>query len=322
MFSKFKRRFDVCLSLPTFDLIKNFYNDKILEEYYLDKLRTVKFFFSFKIHFKLLAILNYFIFPKKIINLNNTDIVLFGPYSHSYSHSLHEFLTRLIFLKKNKKFNVYLPKALKKILSSKTYKLIFSKKNFSFKFFDTDTDIEFRNCNYLTHPNNRWVIKGKKKKISNQYKYLMNELRKEVTMNKIFDKNKSRAKYILVSRSNATRRRLLNEDELFHQLKKYGFKKFSLKSYLTKKQVELSMNCKIMIGYHGAGLTNLIFMKKKSHLIEIYNKHYEHEHFKLFSMCQKIKYKNFQCKENKKNLDGVCDIQEIKNYIINIKKKD
>ena len=38
LFSKFKRRFDICLSLPTFDLIKNFYNDKILEEYYLDKL--------------------------------------------------------------------------------------------------------------------------------------------------------------------------------------------------------------------------------------------------------------------------------------------
>jgi hypothetical protein len=322
-FSKFKRRFDVCLSLPTFDLIKNFYNDKIFEEYHLDKLRTIKLFFSFKINFKLLAILNYFIFPKKIINLNNTDIVLFGPYSHSYAHALHEFFTRLIFLKKkNKKFNIFLPKNLKKILSSKTYKLIFSKKNFNFKFFDTDTDIEFRNCNYLTHPNNRWVIKDKKKKISDEYKYLMNELRKEVIKNKIFGQNKSNAEYILVSRSNALRRRLLNEDELFNQLKKFGFKKVFFENLSYEKQVELSMNCKIMIGYHGAGLTNLIFMKKNSHLIEIYNKHYEHEHFKLFSMCQKIKYKNFQCKDNKKNLDGVCDIQEIKNYIINIKKKD
>jgi len=115
---------------------------------------------------------------------------------------------------------------------------------------------------------------------------------------------------------------LLNEDELFNQLKKYGFKKIFFENLSYEKQVELSMNCKIMIGYHGAGLTNLIFMKKKSHLIEIYNKYYQHELFKLFSMCQKIKYKNFQCKENKKNLDGVCDIKEIKNYIINIKEKD
>tara|TARA_X000000950_G_scaffold283608_1_gene384821 strand:- start:2215 stop:3285 length:1071 start_codon:yes stop_codon:yes gene_type:complete len=322
LFSKFKRRFDVCFSLPTFDLIKNFYNDEILEEYYLDKLRTVKLFFSFKIHLKLLTILNYFFFPKKIINLNNADIVLFGPYSHNYSHALHEFFTRLIFLKKkNKKFNVFLPKTLKKILSSKTYKLIFSKKNFNFKFFDTDTDIEFRNCNYLTHPNNRWVIKGKKKKISDEYKYLLNELRKEVTENKISGQNKSNAEYIFVSRSNALSRRLLNEDELFNQLKKYGFKKVFFENLSYEKQVELSMNCKIMIGYHGAGLTNSIFMKKKSYLIEIYNKHYEHEHFKLFSMCQKIKYKNFQCKENKKNLNGVCDIQEVKDYIINIKRK-
>ena len=104
LFTKFKRRFDICLEIPTFDLIKNFYHDKILDEYYLDKLRTVKlFFFSFKINFKLLTILNYFIFNKKKIILNNKDIILFGPYSHSYSHILHEFFTRLIYLKKKNK---------------------------------------------------------------------------------------------------------------------------------------------------------------------------------------------------------------------------
>ena len=44
-FSKFKRRFDVCLSLPTFDLIKNFYNDKIFEEYHLEVANHETFFF-------------------------------------------------------------------------------------------------------------------------------------------------------------------------------------------------------------------------------------------------------------------------------------
>ena len=40
LFSKFKRRFDLCLSLPNFDLIKSFYHDKILDDYYFDKLRS------------------------------------------------------------------------------------------------------------------------------------------------------------------------------------------------------------------------------------------------------------------------------------------
>ena len=204
-------------------------------------------------------------------------------------------------------------------MSSKTYKLVFSNKNFDFKFYDTDLNIEFNNCNYLTHPNNRWVIKDKKKGVSTEYKNLINELRKEVTKNKV--SNKNIPKYILISRLNSTRRRLLNEDNLFNQLKKHGFKKIFFEKLSYEKQIELSMNCKIMIGYHGAGLTNLIFMKKNTHLIEIYNKYYEHEHFKLFSKCQSIKYKNFQCKFNKTNLDGICNISEIEDYIINIKKK-
>ena len=47
LFSKFKRRFDICLILPSFDLIKNFYQDRLLEEYYVDKIRTIKILFTF-----------------------------------------------------------------------------------------------------------------------------------------------------------------------------------------------------------------------------------------------------------------------------------
>ena len=74
-----------------------------------------------------------------------------------------------------------------------------------------------------------------------------------------------------------------------------------------------------MIGYHGAGLTNLFFMKPKSLVVEIYNKNYQHEHFKLFSKALKINYKSFRCNKNYLNLDGECDIKEIKDYIKKIK---
>ena len=150
----------------------------------------------------------------------------------------------------------------------------------------------------------------------------MNELREEVIKKSAIIKNKKLSKYILVSRASSLRRKLLNEKKLFNQIKKYGFIKVYFEKLSYEKQVELSKNCKIMIGYHGAGLTNSIFMRKNTHLIEIYNKYYKHEHFKLFSMCQNIKYKNFQCDYNNKNLDGVCNISIIKNYIASIIKSN
>ena len=315
LLSKFIRRFDICFILTSFDLIKNFYHDKILSKYYLDKIRTIKIFFSFKICFKLLAIFNYYFFQREKIILKDNEIILFGPYSYNYSHTLHEFFTRLIYLKKKyKKLNIFIPNTLKKILYSRPYKFIFLNKIFNFKFYNTNSNIEFINCNYLTHPNNRWVVKKKKKRISIEYKKLMNQLREEVVKSTPTSKKKL-PKYILVSRANSLTRKLLNENELFYQIKKYGFKKVCFEELSYEKQVQVSKNCKIMIGYHGAGLTNLIFMKKNMHLIEIFNKYYEHEHFKLFSKCQNIKYKKFQCEDNRKNLDGVCNIPIIENYI-------
>ena len=52
-----------------------------------------------------------------------------------------------------------------------------------------------------------------------------------------------------------------------------------------------------MIGYHGAGLTNLFYMKQKALVIEIFNNNYKHEHFKFFSKALKINYKSFKCKK-------------------------
>jgi hypothetical protein len=70
-----------------------------------------------------------------------------------------------------------------------------------------------------------------------------------------------------------------------------------------------------MIGYHGAGIANCIYMNKNSFLIEIFNKNYVHPHFKLFSDIQKINYYSINCKINFKNLDGICDVDEVVNYV-------
>ena len=125
----------------------------------------------------------------------------------------------------------------------------------------------------------------------------------------------SRYKHIIVSRSNSIRRKLVNEKELLKKLAPYNFKLVYFEKCDYETQINIARNCKIMIGYHGAGLTNLLFMKSKSLFIEIFNENYPHEFFKSFTKALKINYKSFKCSKNYVNLDGVCDIKEISEYI-------
>lgn len=123
--------------------------------------------------------------------------------------------------------------------------------------------------------------------------------------------------YILVSRS-AGKRRLLNENILYNAIKIFGFKSVFFEKMTFKKQFEISSNAKILIGYHGAGLSNAFFMKKNCHLLEIVNQRYNHPFFKIYSSILQLKYKKFICKKNLTDLNGECDPNEIVKYIKNI----
>ena len=70
-----------------------------------------------------------------------------------------------------------------------------------------------------------------------------------------------------------------------------------------------------MIGYHGGGLTNTVFMTPKTILVEILNKFYNHELYKFISKVNKVRYKKFMCKKNYSNLDGEVNIDEIEHFI-------
>ena len=323
LFSKLKRKFDICLKLPSFEFIDKYYGDELLQSFYLDNIRKLKLLkiIEFRVNLKLLTKFVFYFFNKKIIELKKNEICLLGPYSHSYSHVIHEFFIRLIFLKEKTKQNVvWLPDNLKRYLMASAYKKTFS--NMKFKFFPTNENVIFIKCNYLSHSNNRWLIKNKIKYISQEYVKLANDLRSKVCKNHLL-KHDSNFKYIIASRSTAERRKLLNEHELISMLKVYNFRLVYFEDYDYDTQINIARNCKIMIGYHGAGLTNLFFMKSKSLVIEIYNHNYKNEIFKVFSKALKINYKSFKCIKNHSNLDGACDTKEITEYIrkkVNINK--
>jgi hypothetical protein len=315
LFSQLKRKFDVCLKIPSFELIDKYYGNNFIGSHYLDSLRKINLFkiINIQINFKLLSKLIFYISKKKIIKLKENEICLFGPYSHNYCHVIQEFFVRITFLSNKKDSSIiWLPDNLKKYLISDSYKKTFS--DMKFKFYPTNKNLIFLNCNYLSHSNSRWLITNGKKKISDEYINLTNTLKKNVCKNHLF-KYDSRYKHIIVSRSNSIRRKLVNEKELLNKLAPYNFKLVYFEKCDYETQINIARNCEIMIGYHGAGLTNLFFMKSKSLVLEILNENYPHEIYKSFSKALKINYKSFKCSKNYLNLDGVCDIKEITEYI-------
>lgn len=66
---------------------------------------------------------------------------------------------------------------------------------------------------------------------------------------------------IYISRRNATHRRVLNETEVTRCLEKWGFESVLLEEMTFQQQVELFYDAEIVVGGHGAGLTNILFSK-------------------------------------------------------------
>jgi len=296
----FWRKIFLCIDLSSFDVLDKWYNDKKLQNYTINKFLNFKFikfpralfFFIVKLYFKFTNL--------NIINLKKSDGVLFGPYSNNYSHKIIDFLLRVILLKKTKYKRIFVPKDLKLIFHELKISYFIEKKII---FFDNYKNTIFKNVNYLSHVETRTINLAYKESIKKLKKLINSRLKK-----------KSKNNYILISRAN-TNRKLLNEDELYKSLKPMGFKKVYFEKLSYKKQIEICLSSKIMIGYHGAGLSNSLFMRKKSYLIEITNKYYDHPFFSVYGKILNLNYKKFTCSKNYKNLSGICDVEEIKNYL-------
>jgi hypothetical protein len=79
---------------------------------------------------------------------------------------------------------------------------------------------------------------------------------------------------LYVSRSDASRRRILNEAEVLDLLKKYHFECVHLSKLSFKEQVELFYRAEAVVGPHGAGFSNLVFCGPKTPFLEIFSPAY------------------------------------------------
>lgn len=96
---------------------------------------------------------------------------------------------------------------------------------------------------------------------------IMNEMRSVLVH---FSDSAKRRVYI--SRKNASYRKVLNEVEFSHLLADYGFEIICGEEYSFSEQVSIFSGTKTLIGMHGAGLTNAVFMHAGSNIIELRKK--------------------------------------------------
>ncbi len=74
---------------------------------------------------------------------------------------------------------------------------------------------------------------------------------------------------IYISRAKANHRKVLNEEELQPVLHKYGFRIVYFEELTFSDQVSICKKAKVLLGLHGAGLSNLVFLPPQSQVIEI-----------------------------------------------------
>lgn len=97
-------------------------------------------------------------------------------------------------------------------------------------------------------------------------------------------------KNLYIKRDDAKFRKLIDEEKLINKVKKYNFSSVSLGKLPFKDQVSKFHHSPITLGIHGAGLTNMIFSKEKSHIIELYDSDYVNINYWFFANLMNINY--------------------------------
>jgi hypothetical protein len=95
---------------------------------------------------------------------------------------------------------------------------------------------------------------------------------------------------IYVERGNVRRRRVVNERQLLTCLAKFGFASVKMDGLTCAEQAQLFANAEIIVAYHGAALTNIIFARQGAKVIEIFTPAYVEPSFFAAATYSELDY--------------------------------
>ncbi|WP_161958337.1 glycosyltransferase family 61 protein [Natrarchaeobaculum sulfurireducens] len=116
---------------------------------------------------------------------------------------------------------------------------------------------------------------------------------------------------IYISRKNAIERQVVNEREIATMLSKHGFERYFLENHTVQENVVLFNEADIVIGPHGAGLTDIIFSSNVT-VIELFGSKVKPPYERLAETLGH-EYKSVRCRPQ--STDLVVDIDRLEQII-------
>jgi capsular polysaccharide biosynthesis protein len=109
---------------------------------------------------------------------------------------------------------------------------------------------------------------------------------------------------IFVDRGNGSGRRLVNEREVIAHLEKNGFKSVVMNELTIAEQASVFHNAKVIVGVHGAALTNLIHAPSNARVIELLPANYLTSCFQRLSLALNLNYQVIVGSEPRQMMKG------------------
>lgn len=94
---------------------------------------------------------------------------------------------------------------------------------------------------------------------------------------------------VYISRTSARYRKVVNENDLIVFLEKHGFKVYDFAGLAVVEQANIINQAKIVVAPHGAALTNLVFAKPGTKVLELFSA--EYINYCFWNICDHLKLK-------------------------------
>lgn len=203
--------------------------------------------------------------PSSLITLDDDNIYLLihHPWSSNYWHWMTEAILRVWSVKQNTKdLILILPDHFKSIEFMRD-----SLQSFQFKdiyYIPFNKSLLIRN---LCLPQIKPICDSYNAKILQEIRehYLSQARSAGIREINVGDK-------VYISRKKATRRKVINEDEVVHLLNQYGFVCITTEDYTFDEEIQLFCHVRYLISIHGSGLTNMLFMRPGSSVFEMHKR--------------------------------------------------